>query len=83
MHCDYSANPIYAEILIWDEGEGFCQEDIPYLFERFYRGKRACPHGAGIGLALAKSVFELQNGNVTARNLPEGGACFEIRVYSH
>lgn len=83
VHCDYSANPIYAEILIWDEGEGFCQEDIPYLFERFYRGKRACPHGAGIGLALAKSVFELQNGNVTARNLPDGGACFEIRVYSH
>lgn len=83
IHCDYSSNPIYAEILIWDDGEGFCPEDIPHLFERFYRGKKAAPNGIGIGLALAKSIFELQNGNITARNLPDGGACFEIRVYSH
>ena len=83
IHCDYSYNPLYVEVLIWDEGEGFCPEDIPHLFERFYRGKRAVPNGIGIGLSLAKSIFELQNGNITARNLPEGGACFEIRVYSH
>lgn len=83
IHCDYSGNPIYTEILIWDEGEGLCPEDIPHLFERFYRGKKAAPNGTGIGLALAKSIFELQNGNITARNLAEGGACFEIRVYSH
>lgn len=83
IHCDYSSNPIYALILIWDEGEGFCPEDIPHLFERFYRGKKAAPNGIGIGLALAKSIFELQNGNITARNLPDGGACFEIRIYSH
>ena len=83
IHCDYSYNPLYVEVLIWDEGEGFCPEDIPHLFERFYRGKRAVPNGIGIGLSLAKSIFELQNGNITARNLPERGACFEIRVYSH
>lgn len=83
IHCDYSGNPIYTEILIWDEGEGLCPEDIPHLFERFYRGKKAAPNGTGIGLALAKSIFELQNGNITARNLADGGACFEIRVYSH
>ena len=52
-------------------------------FERFYRGKKAAPNRTGIGLALAKSIFELQNGNITARNLADGGACFEIRVYSH
>lgn len=83
VHCDYSGNPIYTEILIWDEGEGFCKEDIPHLFERFYRGKRASGNGIGIGLSLARSIFELQNGTITARNLTEGGACFEIRVYSH
>ena len=83
IHCDYSGNPIYTEILIWDEGEGLCPEDIPHLFERFYRGKKAAPNRTGIGLALAKSIFELQNGNITARNLADGGACFEIRVYSH
>lgn len=81
IHCDYSGNPLYAEILIWDDGEGFQTEDIPHLFERFYRGKKAVGNGIGIGLSLAKSIFEMQNGNITARNLPEGGACFEVRVY--
>ena len=83
IHCDYSSNLLYAEILIWDDGEGFQAEDIPHLFERFYRGKGAAGDGIGIGLSLAHFIFELQNGNITARNLPEGGACFEIRVYSH
>lgn len=83
IHCDYSSNPLYAEILIWDDGEGFQAEDIPHLFERFYRGKGAAGNGIGIGLSLARSIFELQNGNITARNLPEGGACFEIRIYAH
>lgn len=83
IHCDYSGNPLYAEIRIWDDGVGFEAEDIPHLFERFYRGKGAAGNGIGIGLSLARSVFELQNGNITAQNLPDGGACFEIRVYSH
>ncbi|MDO4322817.1 MAG: HAMP domain-containing sensor histidine kinase [Lachnospiraceae bacterium] len=83
IHCDYSSNPLYTEILIWDNGDGFQTEDIPHLFERFYRGKGAAGNGTGIGLALARSIFELQNGTITARNLRSGGACFEIRVYSH
>lgn len=83
IHGDYSQNPLYVEIRIWDEGEGFCPEDIPRLFERFYRGKGAVGDGIGVGLSLARSVFELQNGIVTASNLPGGGACFEIRVYCH
>ena len=83
IHCDYSKNPLYVEILIWDEGKGFKEEDIPHLFERFYKGKETSEKGIGIGLSLARSIFEMQNGNITARNMPEGGACFEIRVYSH
>ena len=83
IYCDYSKNPLYAEIRIWDEGSGFDPEDLPRLFERFYRGRHAALNGLGIGLALARSVFELQNGTITARNLQNGGACFEIRIYSH
>ena len=83
IYCDYTWNPLYAEIQIWDEGRGFAPEDLPHLFERFYRGKYAVSNGIGIGLALARSIFELQNGTVTARNLQAGGACFEIRIYSH
>ena len=83
IHCDYSVNPLYVEVLIWDEGKGFREEDIPHLFERFYKGKDTSEKGIGIGLSLARSIFEMQNGNITARNMQSGGACFEIRVYSH
>lgn len=83
LHCEYSSNPIYAEILIWDEGPGFEPSELPRLFERFYRGNLAAKEGIGIGLSLAKSIIELQNGSINAYNLPQGGACFEIRIYSH
>ena len=83
VHCSYTRNPLYTEILIWDEGEGFASEDIPHLFERFYRGKDAKEGGIGIGLALAREIVERQNGTIHAKNRPEGGALFEIRFYSH
>ncbi|MBD5522186.1 MAG: HAMP domain-containing histidine kinase [Lachnospiraceae bacterium] len=83
LHCEYSSNPIYAEILIWDEGPGFEPSELPKLFERFYRGSMAAKEGIGIGLSLAKSIIELQNGTISAYNLPQGGACFEIKIYSH
>jgi signal transduction histidine kinase len=83
VHCSCEQNPLYTQIRIWDTGTGFAVEDIPHLFERFYRGKDAVSGGIGIGLALSKTIIERQNGTVTARNLPEGGACFEIRFYCH
>lgn len=83
IHCFYAQNPLYTEIQIWDNGKGFAKEDIPHLFERFYRGKNACEGSIGIGLALSKEVIERQNGTIRARNKPDGGALFEIRFYSH
>ncbi len=83
IHCSYAQNPLYTEILIWDEGEGFAKEDMPCLFQRFYRGHGAGEGGVGIGLALAKEILERQNATIRARNLQEGGACFEIRFYCH
>nr|WP_318685806.1 HAMP domain-containing sensor histidine kinase [uncultured Acetatifactor sp.] len=83
IHCFYGKNPLYTEIRIWDEGKGFVKEDIPHLFERFYRGKNASQGGIGIGLALSKAIIERQNGIIRAENMPEGGACFEIRFYDH
>lgn len=83
VHCSYNQNPLYTEIRIWDEGKGFAREDIPHLFERFYRGHNAREGGIGIGLALAKEIIERQNGTIRAGNLPGAGACFEIRFYSH
>ncbi len=83
IHCSYAQNPLYTEILIWDEGKGFMKEDIPHLFERFYRGKNAGGGGIGIGLALSKEIIERQNGTIWAKNRKEGGALFEIHIYSH
>lgn len=83
IHCYYEQNPIYTQISIWDEGEGFPPQDIPHLFERFYRGEHEKGEGIGIGLSLAKEMIELQDGTINAFNRPEGGACFEIHFYCH
>lgn len=83
VYCDYEQNPLYTQIRIWDTGAGFAKEDIPHLFERFYRGKEVKGDGIGIGLALSRAIIESQNGTITARNLTNAGACFEIRFYSH
>ena len=40
VFCAYEQNPLYTRIRIWDQGKGFAREDIPHLFERFYRGKQ-------------------------------------------
>ena len=58
VHCSYEQNPLYTEILIWDEGEGFAKEDIPYIFERFYRGK-----DAGESIQERRRIYE-QTGNL-------------------
>lgn len=82
VSCSYEQNPLYTQIKISDSGEGFSKKDIPHLFERFYRGEKEKNGGIGIGLALAKEIIERENGTVTARNLPGGGACFEIYFYA-
>lgn len=83
VHCTYSENPLYAQILIWDEGSGIPEKDIPHIFERFYHGDSTEKGGIGIGLSLAKEMIEAQNGTLRAYNLPGKGACFEIRFYCH
>ncbi len=83
VHCSYEKNPLYVQIRIWDEGHGFTKEDLPHLFERFYHGENGGAGGIGIGLSLSKEIIEMQNGIIRAFNLHEGGACFEIRFYSH
>lgn len=83
VRCSYAQNPLYTEIVIRDGGQGFATEDIPHLFERFYRGQNATKGGIGIGLAISREIIEMQNGTLHAGNLADGGGCFEIRFYSH
>ena len=74
-------NPLFTGITVQDSGKGFAKEDIPRLFERYYKGQSAGKDSIGIGLALARSIVTAQNGTIAAANAPEGGAVFTIRFY--
>lgn len=80
---DYFKNPLYIEIQIKDNGAGISAKDLPHIFKRYYRGKEGGKTGIGIGLSLAKSLIEMQNGLIHVKNMPEGGACFVVRFYHH
>ena len=73
--------PIFTELCVTDTGPGIDPEDLPHLFERFYRGKNADENSVGIGLALARQIVAAQNGTLWADNRPEGGASFTMRFY--
>ncbi len=73
--------PLYTEITIFDNGHGIDKEDIPHIFERFYKGKNASEKSFGIGLALARMIVINQNGTIKAENRSEGGAKFTVRFY--
>ena len=72
---------LFCEILIHDSGKGFAKDEIPHLFDRFYRGSNAGPESVGIGLSLARTVIASQNGTISASNAPGGGALFTVRFY--
>lgn len=76
-----SQNPLYTELRIIDSGTGIPAEDLPHLFERFYRGKNAGRDSCGIGLSLAQMILSRENAVITAGNVPEGGGEFVIRFY--
>ena len=73
--------PIFTEIIITDTGSGFNEEDIPHIFERFYKGRNSSKESFGIGLNLAKMIITAHNGTVKAENSQSGGAEFTIRFY--
>lgn len=74
-------NSLFTEIVISDNGPGIDPEDLPHLFERFYKGKNSGSGSIGIGLALARMIITSQNGTIKAENRKEGGAKFTIRLY--
>lgn len=74
-------NAVFTQIVIRDTGSGIDKDDLPHLFERFYKGKNAGESSFGIGLALARMVVTAQNGTIKAQNHPDGGAVFSVRFY--
>ena len=74
-------NHLYTEITVSDNGAGIDKEDLPHIFERFYKGKNSADSSVGIGLALARMIVVAQEGTLSATNGINGGAKFEIRFY--
>lgn len=74
-------NALYTEIIISDNGTGIDKEDLPHIFERFYKGKNSDDKSFGIGLALARTIITSQNGTIKAENNADKGALFTIRFY--
>ena len=72
---------LFTEIIVEDSGPGISKADLPYLFDRFYKGEGSSDDSVGIGLALSRSIIAAQNGTIKVENVPTGGARFTIRFY--
>ena len=70
-----------AAIDISDEGPGIPEDDLPRIFEKYYRGKMVSnQQGNGLGLAVVRTIIEAHGGKVSVRNRPRGGAQFTINL---
>ena len=90
---DVVEDPLACRLIVTDTGPGIDEEDLPHIFERFYRGSakhaesaEVNPAGVGIGLALARSLVVAQDGRIRARNVRDAdgivtGAQFEIAFF--
>jgi signal transduction histidine kinase len=67
-----------AVLQVDDQGPGIKPEDLPRIFERFWRADDAPAGGTGLGLAIAKWIVEQHGGQISAVNRPDGGASFSV-----
>ncbi|MDQ0089102.1 signal transduction histidine kinase [Paenibacillus anaericanus] len=81
INISFSENALFTEIIVADNGKGIPKEDIPYIFNRFYKGKNASEDSVGIGLALSHSIITSQNGDIEVKSGKEKGTQFRIKFY--
>lgn len=69
---------VEGAIRLWvrDSGAGIHPDDLPHIFERFYRGRDQTVPGSGLGLSLVESFVRAQGGEVRVESQPGQGACF-------
>lgn len=76
-----SDNNLYSEIRIKDFGKGMSKEEQKNIFKRFYKGKNSSKDSIGIGLSLAKTIIEKDNGRVVVESKEEMGTTFIIKYF--
>ena len=79
IYINFEENNFYTKIEIIDEGNGIDKEDLKHIFKRFYKGKNSSESSIGIGLALAKTIIEKDNGQIVCTSEVDKGTKFEIR----
>ena len=79
---EVSQTAVSTEFVIRDTGGGIDPDDLPHIFERYYRGKDADSSSVGIGLSFTNTVVRKLGGTVKAENHPDGGAIFTVRLIS-
>jgi len=68
-------------VRVRDHGPGVAQPDLPYVFDRFFRGTNSRGRqGSGLGLAIVRQVTEQHGGRASVQNAPDGGAVFTLRL---
>lgn len=76
-----AANDEEALICVRDEGQGIAPEDLPHLFERFYRADSArATRGSGLGLSIARQIIAQHDGTIDVASAPGEGTTFTIRL---
>jgi two-component system sensor histidine kinase ResE len=72
----------FVQLSVRDEGQGIPSEDVPYIFERFYKAdkarKRGSSTGTGLGLAIVKNLVELHKGQIVVESAPGVGTSFTL-----
>ena len=81
IEIEYEENNVYIKIQIRDHGIGINKQDLPHIFERFYKGKNSSNESIGIGLSLTKSIVEKNNGYIDAQSEEGRGTTFEIKYF--
>jgi two-component system phosphate regulon sensor histidine kinase PhoR len=67
----------FAIVEVSDTGIGISAEDLPHIFERFFKADRSrASQGSGLGLAIAKHIVQAHNGQVWVRSRPDQGSTF-------
>jgi two-component system, OmpR family, sensor kinase len=70
-----------AIVSLRDDGDGIAEADLPYIFERFYRGDPARGSGgSGLGLAIVREIVEAHDGSVDVSSRPGAGSTFTVRL---
>ncbi len=76
-----NTNNIYSQIMIKDNGVGISKQDLPHIFERFYKGKNSTRNSIGIGLALAKTIISKSNATIQVESEEGKGTTFIIKYF--